>query len=66
MEQSSSTPPPKEAVQDIPIGNVADLPAEMVRLRELLARLTDEREQLKKRVMHLMVALAEARNGAVE
>ncbi len=53
-------------MQDIPIGNVADLPAEMVRLRELLARLTDEREQLKKRVMHLMVALAEARNGAVE
>lgn len=48
---------------DIPIENIADLPAEVARLRELLARLTDERDQLKKKIMHLTVALAEARNA---
>lgn len=62
--RQAKAPPPKEAVPDIPIENIADLPAEVARLRELLARLTDERDQLKKKVMHLTVALAEARNAS--
>lgn len=62
--RQAKAPPPREAVPDIPIENIADLPAEVVRLRELLTRLTDERDQLKKKVMHLTVALAEARNAA--
>ncbi|MDF8362573.1 hypothetical protein [Achromobacter anxifer] len=62
--RQAKAPPPREAVPDIPIENIADLPAEVTRLRELLTRLTDERDQLKKKVMHLTVALAEARNAA--
>ena len=62
--RQAKAPPPREAVPDIPIENIADLPAEVVRLRELLTRLTDERDQLKKKVMHLTVALAEARNAS--
>lgn len=57
-----NAPPAKEAVPDIPIENIADPPAEVARLR-VLARLTDESDQLKKKVMHLTVALAEARNA---
>ncbi|MGY6269296.1 hypothetical protein ACXIUT_06365 [Achromobacter denitrificans] len=62
--RQAKAPPPREAVPDIPIENIADLPAEVARLRQLLTRLTDERDQLKKKVMHLTVALAEARSGA--
>ncbi|HEY9274613.1 hypothetical protein [Achromobacter sp.] len=62
--RQAKAPPPREAVPDIPIENIADLPAEVARLRELLTRLTDERDQLKKKVMHLTVALAEARNAS--
>ncbi|MGS1011154.1 hypothetical protein [Achromobacter anxifer] len=62
--RQAKAPPPREAVPDIPVENIADLPAEVVRLRELLTRLTDERDQLKKKVMHLTVALAEARNAS--
>ena len=62
--RQAKAPPPREAVPDIPIENIADLPAEVARLRDLLTRLTDERDQLKKKVMHLTVALAEARNAA--
>lgn len=60
----AKAPLPKEAVLDIPIENIAHLPAAVARLRELLARLTDERDQLKKKVMHLTVALAVARNAS--
>lgn len=60
--RQAKAPPPREAVPDIPIENIADLPAEVARLRDLLTRLTDERDQLKKKVMHLTVALAEARS----
>lgn len=56
--------PPREPRPEEPIENIADMPAEIARLRELLARLTDERDQLKKKVMHLTVALAEARSAA--
>ncbi len=62
--RQAKAPPPREAVPDIPIENIADLPAEVARLRDLLTRLTDERDQLKKKVMHLTVALAEARSEA--
>ncbi|WP_424625773.1 hypothetical protein [Achromobacter marplatensis] len=55
--------PPREAPPEVPIESIADLPAEVARLRGVLARLTDERDQLKKKVMHLTIALSEARNG---
>ena len=45
-------------------GPVDDYPAEVARLRRLVAALTEERDALKKKVMHLTVALAEARNSA--
>lgn len=42
---------------------IEDYPAEVARLRRLVAALTEERDALKKKVMHLTVALAEARNN---
>lgn len=60
----AKAPPPREAPPEVPIESIADLPAEVARLRGVLARLTDERDLLKKKVMHLTVALAEARNGS--
>ncbi|MBO9356077.1 hypothetical protein GG851_18980 [Bordetella petrii] len=42
--------------------HIDDYPAEVARLRRLVAALTDERDALKKKVMHLTVALAEARH----
>jgi len=59
----AKAPPPREAPPEVPIESIADLPAEVARLRGVLARLTDERDQLKKKVMHLTIALSEARNG---
>lgn len=61
--RQAKAPPPREAAPEVPIENIQDLPAEVARLRQLLARLTDERDQLKKKVMHLTVALAEARSA---
>lgn len=57
------------AIPGVPASSIqlcpaAHLPAAVARLRALLARLTDERDQLKKNVMHLTVALAEARNAS--
>jgi len=49
----SETEPPVEAIEDYP--------AEVARLRRLVAALTEERDSLKKKVMHLTVALSEAR-----
>lgn len=40
---------------------IDDYPAEVARLRRLVAALTEERDGLKKKVMHLTVALSEAR-----
>ncbi|CAM4124953.1 Uncharacterised protein [Bordetella pseudohinzii] len=40
---------------------IEDYPAEVARLNGLIQRLTEERDALKKKVMHLTVALAEAR-----
>jgi transposase-like protein len=62
--RQAKAPAPREAPPEEPIENIEDLPAEVARLRQVLARLTDERDQLKKKVMHLTVALAEARNAA--
>ncbi|OZI51643.1 hypothetical protein [Bordetella genomosp. 4] len=52
-EGESETEPPVEAIEDYP--------AEVARLRRLVAALTEERDSLKKKVMHLTVALSEAR-----
>ncbi|CAM4106490.1 Plasmid replication/partition related protein [Bordetella muralis] len=52
-EDELETEPPVEAVEDYP--------AEVARLRRLVAALTEERDSLKKKVMHLTVALSEAR-----
>lgn len=46
-----------------PIEEIDDYPAEVARLRRLVASLTEERDVLKKKVMHLTVALSEARRG---
>lgn len=51
----------KEAVSDIAIENIADPQADVVQLRELLARQAEERTQSKKEVMHLTVVPAEAK-----
>jgi len=44
--------------------SAADMPGEITRLQTLVARLTQERDQLKKQVMRLTVALAQAREGS--
>lgn len=45
-----------------PIETIEDYPAEVARLRRLVASLTEERDGLKKKVMHLTIALSEARD----
>lgn len=62
--RQAKAPPPREALPEEPIETIADMPAEIARLRQLLAKLTDERDQLKKKVMHLTVALSEARSAS--
>ncbi|SIT31830.1 hypothetical protein [Achromobacter sp. MFA1 R4] len=62
--RQAKAPAPREAPPEVPIESIEDMPAEIARLRQLLARLTDERDQLKKKVMHLTVALSEARSAA--
>ncbi|MDG9968541.1 hypothetical protein N7638_10905 [Achromobacter mucicolens] len=62
--RQAKAPPPRDAPPEEPIENIADMPAEIARLRQLLAKLTDERDQLKKKVMHLTVALSEARSAS--
>jgi len=62
--RQAKAPAPREAPPEVPIDSIEDMPAEIARLRQLLARLTDERDQLKKKVMHLTVALSEARSAA--
>ena len=62
--RQAKAPQPREAPPEEPIENIADMPAEIARLRQLLAKLTDERDQLKKKVMHLTVALSEARSAS--
>lgn len=57
----AKAPPPREAPPEVPIEHIADLPAEVARLRGVLARVTEERDQLKKRVVNLTIALSEAR-----
>src|SRR3546814_3524400 len=50
-------------VADDSAETIDDYPAEVARLRRLVTALTDERDALKKKVVHLTVALAEARSG---
>ncbi|MGE8636515.1 MAG: hypothetical protein ACN6P8_23435, partial [Achromobacter piechaudii] len=59
----AKAPPPREAPPEVPIEHIADLPAEVARLRGVLARVTEERDQLKKKVVNLTIALSEARSG---
>ena len=47
----------------MPVEEIEDLPAEVTRLRAVLARVTEERDQLKKKVANLTVALSEARKA---
>ena len=42
----------------MPVEEIEDLPAEVTRLRAVLARVTEERDQLKKKVANLTVALS--------
>lgn len=50
-----------ESEAEPPVEAIEDYPAEVARLRRLVAALTEERDSLKKKVMHLTVALSEAR-----
>lgn len=59
----AKAPAPREAPPEVPIESIADLPAEVARLRGVLSRVTEERDQLKKKVQNLTVALAEARQA---
>lgn len=61
--RQAKAPPPREAPPEVPIESIADLPAEVARLRGVLTRVTEERDQLKKKVQNLTVALAEARQA---
>jgi transposase-like protein len=62
--RQARAPEPREPAPEVPVDEIEDMPAEIQRLRGLVAALTDERDQLKKKVMHLTVALAEARGPA--
>lgn len=53
--------PQEEAETESAIETIDDYPAEVARLRRLVTALTEERDALKKKVMHLTVALSEAR-----
>ncbi|KRB78294.1 hypothetical protein [Noviherbaspirillum sp. Root189] len=46
-----------------PLGDATPDQLEIYRLTQLLTQLTEERDQLKKKVQHLTIALAEARGG---
>ena len=56
-------PRAREAPPEVPVEEIEDLPAEVTRLRAVLARVTEERDQLKKKVANLTVALSEARKA---
>ncbi|WP_025516536.1 hypothetical protein [Bordetella trematum] len=55
--------PPDAAVPPWEDAPVEDYPAEVRRLNGVIVRLTEERDTLKKKVMQLSIALAEARRG---
>ena len=61
--RQAKAPPPREAPPEVPVEEIEDLPAEVTRLRAVLARVTEERDQLKKKVANLTVALSEARKA---
>ena len=61
--EARQAPPPREAPPEVPVEEIEDLPAEVTRLRAVLARVTEERDQLKKKVANLTVALSEARKA---
>lgn len=57
--RAAARPAPQAEPDDL--AEAGDYPAEVARLRRLLGELRAERDALKKKVMHLTVALAEAR-----
>lgn len=59
-ETGADYDPPFDPDGSTPV--ITDYPAEVARLNKVIQRLTEERDGLKQRVMHLTVALAEARN----
>jgi hypothetical protein len=66
LVRQAKAPAPREPEPEVDVDSIEDMPGEITRLRTLVAALTDERDQLKKKVMQLTVALAEARNAAAD
>ena len=62
-EARQAKAPPPRGPPEVPVEEIEDLPAEVTRLRAVLARVTEERDQLKKKVANLTVALSEARKA---
>ena len=62
VRESRMASKPRPLVEAAPIDATPE-EAEIHRLSQLLAALTEERDQLKKKVQHLTIALAEARAG---
>ncbi len=62
VRESRMASKPRPLVEEPPIDATPE-EAEIHRLNQLLAALTEERDQLKKKVQHLTIALAEARAG---
>ncbi|PLC49993.1 hypothetical protein CR159_10165 [Pollutimonas subterranea] len=62
VRESRLASKPRPLVEEAPIDATPE-EAEIHRLNQLLAALMEERDQLKKKVQHLTIALAEARAG---
>jgi hypothetical protein len=61
--RESRLPPKPERVVEPPPADATPEQLEIHRLNQVVAELTEERDQLKKKVQHLTIALAEARGG---
>jgi hypothetical protein len=59
--RAKPAPEGEDGPDEAPAEDIEDYPAEVARLRRLVQSLTEERDALKKKVMQLTVALAEAR-----
>ncbi|HCY62633.1 MAG TPA: hypothetical protein DHV59_07365 [Oxalobacteraceae bacterium] len=61
--RESRLPPKQEREVEPPPADATPEQLEIHRLKQVVAELTEERDQLKKKVQHLTIALAEARGG---
>lgn len=61
--RESRLPPKPARMVEPPPADASPEQLEIHRLNQLVAELSDERDQLKKKVQHLTIALAEARGG---